>query len=603
MRLLPLKSRFVTLFKSNQRGIVLPMILAYSAIFAIEAVGLSIYAGSSSLQIQSQTNRLKGFYLAEAAIEKAVAEIGQIGDKEGRPPTDVELADVQAHVPLVGDAFSVTSLVNYDGESVSQIITSGQFKGLQATTQDIRIQVTATPNERSGASVTQTQMVQVQNIPSFQFAMFYHKDLEMHTKSKMKVIGPVHSNRNIYIATDDKANIHLKSKVTAHKKILHGIKHQLTSGPALGGKIAIDNKEGMPVDMKINASEWLDSSSRGWKREARRRWGGQVRSRKHHVERLRLKLPSSVDGYRMIKQPKTNDTEEEKLQKLAYKAQIWIMDGVVTDDQGMPIELRYCMGGLDAQIMNDTCDDGSELKDPFSEGNFYSYREDQNIKTTDIDVETLNGSPFFVSTAQSNNGIAIYFYDSRNQATGDYQDGVRLINGSTLAYPMTVISRNPVFVKGDYNTVNKKPAGFISDAFTLQSDNFFDLQSFQDWGEHYGNELGYRLASPTTLHAAIMTGVTPTVRDSNASYVYGGGIMGGIRLMEDWEKNDITMTFKGAFVSIFDSRDANSEWKFENVFKDPERDWQFDTDYLDPNYVIPAFPTFYAVVRTKWSND
>jgi hypothetical protein len=603
MRLWPLKSRFVTLFKSNQRGIVLPMILAYSAVFAIEAVGLSIYAGSSSLQIQSQANRIKGFYLAEAAIEKSVAEIGQIGDEEGRPPTDVELTNVQANLPLVGDAFSLTSLVNFDGESVSQIITSGQFKGLQATTQDIRIQVTATPNERSGASITQTQIIQVQNIPSFQFAMFYNKDLEMHTKSKMEVIGPVHSNHNIYIATDKEAEIHLRSKITAHKKILHGFKHRLTSGQPPKGDVLIDNKEGLARSMKTSAEEWLDSNSRHWKREARRRWGGQVLSRKHDVRRLRLKLPSSVDGYRMIAKPDAGDTEEVRSQKLAYQAQIWIIDGTVTDDQGTLIELRYCAGGPDAQIVNNACDDGSDLRDPFSEGDFYSFREGQNIKTTDIDVEILNGSPFFVSTAQSDNGVAIYFYDSRNKNTVDVQDGVRLINGSTLAHPMTVISRNPVYVKGNYNTVNKKPAGFISDAFTLQSGSFIDLQSSQDWGEDYDNESGYRVATPTTLHAAIMTGTTPTLLDSDAFDTYGGGIMGGIRLMEDWEKNDITMTFKGAFVSIFESRIANSAWKFENVFKDPERDWQFDTDYLDSNYVIPAFPSFYAVVRTKWSND
>src|SRR3990167_3970876 len=66
---------FFKKIRLGKKGIVLPLVLTYTAVFATEISGLAEYASHTQRLVQSQQSYLQSFYLAEAASEKAVAAI------------------------------------------------------------------------------------------------------------------------------------------------------------------------------------------------------------------------------------------------------------------------------------------------------------------------------------------------------------------------------------------------------------------------------------------------------------------------------------------------------------------------------------------------
>lgn len=78
---------------------------------------------------------------------------------------------------------------------------------------------------------------------------------------------------------------------------------------------------------------------------------------------------------------------------------------------------------------------------------------------------------------------------------------IRLKGGQQLpSQGLTVVSQNPIYVQGDYNTINKVPAAIMGDAITVLSNNWGPNQSDLKGDQPFGN----RPASPTTVNAAFM---------------------------------------------------------------------------------------------------
>jgi hypothetical protein len=94
----------------------------------------------------------------------------------------------------------------------------------------------------------------------------------------------------------------------------------------------------------------------------------------------------------------------------------------------------------------------------------------------------------------------VMYVAGTNMATNP---AVRLVNGSRLpSQGLTVASQNPVYVQGDYNTVNKVPAAVMGDAITVLSNN---------WAANGSDTKGSgatstRPATPTTVNAAFALG-------------------------------------------------------------------------------------------------
>ncbi len=174
-------------------------------------------------------------------------------------------------------------------------------------------------------------------------------------------------------------------------------------------------------------------------------------------------------------------------------------------------------------------------------------------------------------------------------AGGNTEFAVKLSNGAELPDAFTVVSANAVYVHGDYNTENKKPAAVLADAITILSNA---------WGN---DDLAYsqltlvdRPAVNTTVNASVITGTTETLPGQ-----YNGGAENLLRFLEDWSNS--TLTYRGSFVSLWYSQQAIGRWRVGfPVYEVPTRDWEFDADLLDPEKLPPATPSVYALRLARW---
>ena len=95
--------------------------------------------------------------------------------------------------------------------------------------------------------------------------------------------------------------------------------------------------------------------------------------------------------------------------------------------------------------------------------------------------------------------------------------GIRLINAEELPTGgLTFYSPYPIYIKGDFNTINTKPALIITDSITVLSPLWQDWRSSMDYyfsklyydGSKYTSHVTFSDAQVPTIYADIMTGRT-----------------------------------------------------------------------------------------------
>jgi len=165
---------------------------------------------------------------------------------------------------------------------------------------------------------------------------------------------------------------------------------------------------------------------------------------------------------------------------------------------------------------------------------------------------------------------------------------VKLHGGAELPQPLTIVTGNPAYIRGDYNAINKKPAAVIADAVTILSNA---------WGD---NDLAYsqqslssRVAANTTQNVALMLGNSTTSVGS-----YNGGVENLPRFLERWSGR--VFTYRGSLIDLWTSQVAVGAWGQSNVYSPPRRDWEFDSDLLDPANLPPSTPEVYTVRMRSW---
>lgn len=104
-----------------------------------------------------------------------------------------------------------------------------------------------------------------------------------------------------------------------------------------------------------------------------------------------------------------------------------------------------------------------------------------------------------------------------------------------------------------------------------------------------------RPARPTTVNAAILTGVVET-----AGGRYSGGMENFPRFLEAWGSAN-TLTYNGSMVKMFPSRYATNFWGTGGVYVPPRRNWAFDLNFNDKNRLPPLTPSLLKVFRGQWA--
>ena len=156
---------------------------------------------------------------------------------------------------------------------------------------------------------------------------------------------------------------------------------------------------------------------------------------------------------------------------------------------------------------------------------------------------------------------------------------IRVVNGYALpSTGLTLVSENPIYIQGNFNTsataaatppsnsgtytdpdagsYTRKPAAVIGDAVTILSNAWVDSNS--------SSPIGSRVASNTTVNAAVVAGIVPT-----SSAGYSGGAENFIRLLENWDGR--SLCYYGSMVELFNSNQAVGRWNGDGttVYNDP----------------------------------
>jgi hypothetical protein len=205
--------------------------------------------------------------------------------------------------------------------------------------------------------------------------------------------------------------------------------------------------------------------------------------------------------------------------------------------------------------------------------------------------------------------------------------GVRVYNGATLGSSnagdppikgLTVASDQAMYIRGDYNSNNKKPAAILADSINVLSNSSPLNDSYTcnstGYDANYNasdctstatttntTTLANRPASSTTINAAFLAGVDITVGTQDS-----GGLNNYPRLHENWS-NGSTLTYRGSMVSLGQARRVNGKFGAVgdtwNIYFAPNRNWDFDTDFKNAANLPPLSPRFVYLRQERFSRD
>ena len=234
-----------------------------------------------------------------------------------------------------------------------------------------------------------------------------------------------------------------------------------------------------------------------------------------------------------------------------------------------------------------------------------------------------------------------------------YRRGVRLINGQTLpgtfdsvtsanTRGFTVASENGVYVQGNYNATgirpgstgaptpsedyfpqgaitvngvakgtvdgaNHIPASIVADAVTILSN--YNPATKEGWSDSKSflspfdiNGSNPRRATQTFTRFAMLAGdaqssLANVPNQGAADARLGGGVHNFKRFLEDW--GNVRLNYCGSLINLYNARNNNGSYKSSGiVYSPPDRNWIFDSSFLDPNRLPPGTPYFQYVQTT-----
>lgn len=417
------------------------------------------------------------------------------------------------------------------------------------------------------------QDVQVASIPLCQYQLYYVPDLELHpSTASIRLNGRVHGNSNIYVQPG--IDLLFESHVTAARKILHQ-KHPADPVVRTPGKITYRAE------------------------------------RENGVNTLNLPIgPSATPTVlrEIVEAPTTAESATSLLaqQRLYNKAELII---TVTNSTVVGRSGGYNGGAVTVPWL------GSRGIVTRNAVGFYDARQCDDVQLTEFDLAkfllnydeltTLLGRPVKVLWIQDLGGNSappdpvtllpngkVKKPKKKDLATTiglnptNALTGVRVLNAQTLpSLGLTIATPDPLYVRGNFN-LNGVPACLAADAITILSGNWVDAKG--------STNLPYRVATDTTVNAAIITGIVPT-----GSGAYSGGAENALRFLENWSGK--TFTFSGSIAVLYFSEYAQAPWGGPNVYSPPNRNWSYDPKLSQAATTPPGMPAARAIFRSDWT--
>ena len=431
--------------------------------------------------------------------------------------------------------------------------------------------------------------------PIFQYAIFYDNDLELLPGPSMKISGRVHTNKDLYVGVGAGNTLTINSNY--FRSVGNLYRQRKDDGSATSGSVQILKdgtllypdlwsksqltSKGVPsvtgYDSKFagfdangdgdlsDAGDWADFAV-----GSLTNWNGTVQTADQGVKRVEPPSIGSIQRFEDVGAGNGDYTWDA-----AKKDYDYVGDGNGDARKGR----YYANADLVVSDLDAYDSSGSKLKLPAGtivKKSFYDAREGKTITVSEIDIGLLKSSGAFPK-----NGL---IYASRTDTTTTQANGIRLKNGANLGAPLTVVSQDPIYLLGDYNTVNKQPAAVIADAVNLLSNAWDDKKKKGQ----------LPVAKPTTWDVAMITGGDET----NGSQ-YSGGFENLPRFHENWD--GVKASILGAFVKIYAAQFAKGKWVYGgDHYTAPTRLWDYETNFNDASKLPPFTPNVAQVKSTGW---
>lgn len=450
----------------------------------------------------------------------------------------------------------------------------------------------------TGVGAVLKEQVMAISVFLMRFGVFYEADLEILPGPTMSFEGWVHSNSDMYVG----GPLEFHDKLTSHQDIYHHRKDE----DVIHGEAYVANEDGQLVSMHQYGT-WVDSDYSDWMIEALSLWDGRVKSEAHAVPYMAPPINPLDVPHDIIERPieigYPGYSELTENEKFANKAAITIHvdaggDVTVTDYYGTDVTDRFspaapqANGTYNGRPLYDKQTNGSYRLS--TEGSydttktFFDGREDRTMAPVDIYVDQLvaeypelyQGTTYGVTEGR---GVV---YVTRDDPDGDggVIPAVRLRNGTSLPEAgLTFATDLPIYIEGNYNTSDKKPALVTGDAVTMLSVNWQDAKSTAG--------INTRLAQSTTYNTVIMTGNSETQAPQ-----YNGGLENVLRFQENWSGR--TVTFRGSIIDLWYAEEVTGPWEYGNYYTAPNRNWGFDTMYR--RQAPPGIPRVFGIEQISW---
>lgn len=490
-----------------------------------------------------------GYQITQYRIQAVtpMVELAASGDPEASivPVTDAGSGDY-ASSSLFKPAFGPNTSTD-----------NGQYSFYYLAAADVRVPAIGTQTGYVTAKVRRI-FEKKYDVP-FTFAMFYMDDLELHPSSSLTITGPVHTNGNLYVGTQQftaqapSTSFPTSGRVTYADTFVNGASpkdptHSTFTQPTFPAN--------QPPMMQ---STYLPF---GWNPNLS---GTNANSDTYHD---------------LIERPDTSIDDDISTIRFYNQADFRVLiNGTTTSE--LTVYKKNTSGGYDVvssgneynTIKDALVASGSNL----DQATIQDVREGGSVRLQSVNIGDI-----------SQNVTLGMIYISDTTAAPGAKRGIRIKNGSRI-YPatgITIVSDNPVYIQGDFNTgisppsnsgtytsplaagYTWKPAAIVADAINVLSNNWIDT-----------NPIASRVASNTTVNAALVTGNVPSDGTN-----YSGGGENFIRFLENW--SDKSFTYYGSMVQFWQSQQATGPWSGSStVYTAPTTNkWFYDIHFAgDPN--------------------
>ena len=558
--------------RPDQTGSALALTMIMTGIALAILAGAMTWSANSTRLTHRSIQYTRSVAAAEASTEKVLSQLTRDFLSGGEKLVGDNLASYRQLVPRSADSsfwneWEFNDASGNIGQTFVEKQSSSAYIVLNSTYAGLRgyaSTYTVVSHALETAALQRVvggvlQELQLARIPIFQFAMYSSGDMEISCGQPLVVTGRVHANKELYIEPDNALTF--QSDVTAVGEILFQ-RHPLDTRGSLAGTVVYEARKDA------------------------------------HVAAMTLPIgtTNTPEAIReIIQPPPSGEDPNSPLGRLRYYNQADMI--LVVSNSG----ISATSGKFDGFV---TSIPSSQLAAIVTTTNsFRDARESKTVKPIDINIGALTDwsrSNSNVRVALGSRDVSSLYVLDRRTLAGTSLGAVRVVNGLILpSLGLTVATARPLYVLGHYNqtntanlgssnTITTQPASLVADAVTILSANWTDTNSLAG--------VSSRNAKPTTVNAAILTGVVETTLGK-----YSGGMENFPRFLEKWGLGNL-FTYNGSMVKMFPSLYATNSWNNNtDIYDPPKRNWAYDVNFNDPSKLPPLTPSLQKVFRSRWA--